>query len=355
MKIDFLPISNDDFEFSDLFEKTSASEGCVEHPLNYPFKNITFFFENLKSLECLHIDERRIAPDNFGKFKNIFLRGDYFYLIAYHYFINVKDYSFEQKSEGIMRILDHGSYKNISFFELLYNALQAEKNKSQTLLRHEYTITKSRFNYINSLTKLLLTDFERLDIAVRKNENVFAKYGMIIREVYVEIFKDFHANFIDYLTNENFQKISDTAYPSKKEVQSFRFAKRKNWKKVDNLDARNMVLNRMLSELKNEGFVSENTTFEQLNDLFNNKRRELPKIVWHKSLTALHTFYHVLKENKIVEDAENKHWKILADFFILGDSDINFKELANKKRSTDLHIVNCLEDFLHFISQELYA
>lgn len=37
-------------------------------------------------------------------FKNIFMRGDYFYLIAYHYFLNVGNYDYDDKSEGMMKI-----------------------------------------------------------------------------------------------------------------------------------------------------------------------------------------------------------------------------------------------------------
>ncbi|MGC4128696.1 MAG: hypothetical protein QM564_03885 [Bergeyella sp.] len=355
MNIDFLPINSLDFEFSSIFEESFSFENPNLKDAIYPFKEIKYFFLQKKKLTGLNLDETRITDDNFEKFKNIFLRGDYFYLIAFHYFLNIHDYSFEAKSEGIMRVQVDGSYKNISFFQELYNALQKTKNDSQTLLRHEYTIVRHKYKYINNLSEFLLNDFEELDKAIRKERNVFAKYGNVIKEVYIEIFRDFYSNFIDYLSNENFEKIKNIVYPSKKEVQSFRFAVRKNWKNLSDMEARRMVIDSIHKNLKNEGFVSDITTYEQIDDLFNNKRREFNKIIWLKSLTALKTLYTVMQENKIIEDAEGKHWKILADYFLLGDSDIDFKELGNKKKSTDFKTNQDLESVFYFLINQIRA
>ena len=355
MIIDFLPINNLDFEFSSLFEESFNMKISDLKAINYPFKEIKYFFLQRKNLVVLNLDETRITNENFEKFKNIFLRGDYFYLIAFHYFLNIQDYSFEAKSEGIMRLQIDGSYKNISFFQELYNALQKVKNESQVLLRHEYTIVRHKYKYINNLSEFLLNDFEELDKAVRKERNVFSKYGNVIKEIYIEIFRDFYSNFTDYLSNENFEKIKSIVYPSKKEVQSFKFAPQKRWRNLSNIDARMMAIDSIHKNLIDKNFVSDLTTYEQIDDLFNNKRREFNKIIWKKDLTSLRTFYNVMQENKIIESTDDKHWKILADYFVLRDSDIDFKELGSKKKSTNFKINQELKSVFYFMSNEIIA
>src|SRR5690606_21925934 len=142
-----------------------------------------------------------------------------------------------------------------------------------------------------------LKDYDDLQKAVRKDQNVFSKYGVIINEVYIEIFRDFNANFVDYLSDNYFGQIKNLVYPSKKEVQSFRFAVRKNWKNINNQDARKMVLERMHQDLKNLDYIDAGTKLEQIVDLFSNRRRQHEKIIWKRTLTELATFYKLIEEH----------------------------------------------------------
>jgi hypothetical protein len=352
--INFLPVIYDDFDFSPLFVHYSTEDIYNSNDVKfteYPFSRFRYFFWEKKRLPAfLQIDEFRI--ERFDMFKNIFTRGDYFYLVAYHYFINVKDYGFEYKVEGRMRIEDKGSLKTISFFEPLYNALIEEKNRCQILLRHEYILLKNKHSYINKLTQLLIDDYYDLDDAIRREKNVFAKYGIVIKEVYLQIFRDFYSNFVDYLSNENFELLKKLVYPSKKEVQSFKLAKRSNYKNLMDMDARFLIISSIQKSLIDNGFISDNTTYEQIDDLFNNKRRELHKIIWLKNVTALHTFYKIMEEDKIIQDSEGEHWKILSDYFILTkDSEITKEELKGKKRSTNLNMVDELRDTFSFLKK----
>lgn len=348
--INFLPIDNQDFEFSNLFQHY-AEDFKIEFNGNYPFFRFRYFFLNRENLpiQTLKINEREI--EQFDMFKNIFIRGDYFYLIAYHYFINVKEYEFDYKVEGKMKVEDQdGEIKTISFFEPLYNALIKEKNNSQTLLRHEYILSKNKHSYINKLTELLFKDYHQLDDAIRKENNHFSKYGIAVKEVYLEIFKDFYSNFVDYLSTENFENLKTLVYPSKKEVQSFKLATRKNYRNLNDMDARRQIIESIQKSLIDRGFISEITTYEQVNDLFNNKRRELPKIVWLKDITALATFYKIMEEDKIVQDSEGEHWKILSDYFILKkDSEISRAELKSKKKSTNFKLIEGLKNVFNFL------
>ncbi|MDC8104777.1 hypothetical protein MTQ00_09510 [Chryseobacterium sp. B21-037] len=343
--IDFLPIQDDDFTFSSLFQNYEEGHTDTTEFGMYPFFRLRYFFLDKKSLPImtLKIDEEKI--ENFDMFRNIFIRGDYFYLIAYHYFINIKEYEFEYKVEGRMKIADkNGELKTISFFEPLYNALIDEKIKSQKLLRHEYIVSKNKYLYINKLTEILFNDYYDLDDAIRKEKNVFAKYGMAVKEVYLEVFRDFYSNFVDYLTTENFEDLKKLVYPSKKEVQSFRFAPRKTYRNLKDMEARTKIVESIKQNLIEKGFISKITTFEQVYDLFDNKRRELPKILWEKDITSLATFYKIMEDDKIIQDAEGEHWKILADYFILkNNSEISREELKSKKKSTNFKILTDLE------------
>lgn len=339
--IEFIPVLNDNFSFSPLFQNYQDGFNDTEDFGAYPFFALKYFFFNKENLprESLKINEAEI--ERYDLFKKIFERGDYFYLIAYHYFIHVKDYSFEYKEEGRMQIRnENGILKDISFFEPLYYALKKEKEKSQTLLRHEYILSNNKHLYINKLTELLFKDYYDLDDAIRKEKNVFAKYGITIKEVYLEIFRDFYSNFVDYLTSENFEVLKKLVYPSKKEVQSFRLATRKTYKNLKNLEAKTKIIESVKQNLIGKGFISGITTFEQVYDLFDNKRRELPKIIWLKDITSLATFYKIMEDDKIIQDAEGEHWKILADYFILkNDSEISREELKSKKKSTNFKIL----------------
>lgn len=343
--IDFLPIQDEDFAFSSLFQNYEEGHTDATDFGMYPFFRLRYFFLDRERLpiRTLKIDEEKI--ERFDMFKNIFMRGDYFYLIAYHYFIHVKEYEFEYKVEGKMRIEDKkGELKIVSFFEPLYNALTAEKVKSQKLLRHEYIVSKNKYLYINKLTEILFSDYFDLDDAIRKEKNVFAKYGMAVKEVYLEVFRDFYSNFVDYLTTENFEALKKLVYPSKKEGQSFKFAPRKTYKNLKDMEARTKIVESIKQNLIEKGFISKITTFEQVYDLFDNKRRELPKILWEKDITSLATFYKIMEDDKIIQDSEGEHWKILADYFILKNhSEISREELKNKKKSTNFKILADLE------------
>ncbi|MDE5480472.1 hypothetical protein KRE28_01410 [Elizabethkingia meningoseptica] len=349
--IDFLPPNEEDFTFTPLYYECFDDKADF-NIARYPFSYLRYFFCNKESLPILtlQIDETKI--ERFDMFKNIFMRGDYFYLIAYHYFLNVGNYDYDDKSEGMMKIKNENgeTIKTISYFEPLYQALQGEKNKAKTLLRHEYILSKNKYAYINKLIQLLFKDYNDLDDAIRKEKNVFAKYGITVKEVYLEIFRDFYSNFVDYLSKENFDTLKKFVYPSKKEVQSFRFAKRKTYRNLKDMTAREMIINSIHTNLINTGFISDKTTYEQIDDLFNNKRRELSKIVWLKNVTALFTFYKIMEADKIVEGTEDEHWKILADYFILeNDSEISREELKTKKMSTNYNLINELRSIFDLL------
>lgn len=351
--IEFIPVRDNHFSFSALFQ--NYQDGIIDSTNFglYPFFTLKYFFLNKASLprEKLQIDEEKI--ERFDMFQKIFKRGDYFYLIAYNYFIHVKEYNFEYKEEGRMQIQnENGILKHISFFEPLYKALKKEKEKSQTLLRHEYILSKNKHLYINKLTELLFTDYSELDESIRKEKNVFAKYGITVKEVYLEIFRDFYSNFPDYLTVENFNSLKNLVYPSKKEVQSFKLAKRKNYQNLKSTEARTKIIESIKENLIKKGFVHELTTFEQINDLFDNKRRELPKIIWLRDITALTTFYKVMEKDEIIQDSEGEHWKILSDYFILEkDSEISREELKTKKKSAKTKTLEDLESVFDLLKK----
>ena len=351
--IDFIPNTEEDFEFSNLFESFSTP-GIKDYSIqNYPFSNICYFYLEREKLpiEELQIDERKI--EQFDIFKNIFIRGDFFYLIAYHYFLNVTYYQFDSKNEGkiVMKGLN-GNNKTISFFHPLYQALSKEREKSKVLLRHEYILSENKFGYINKLIELLFENYRDLDECIRKEKNVFSKFGITIKEVYLEIFKDFYSNFIDYLSNENFETLKTLVYPSKKEVQSFKLATRKNYRNLNDKEARLRIIGAVHESLMVKEFVSPDTTFEQIDDLFNNKRRELQKIIWLKNVTALATFYKIMEEDKIVQNSEGKHWKILSDYFILKKgSEISREELKIKKISTNIIMIEELRNVFYMLKR----
>ncbi|WP_223605795.1 hypothetical protein [Chryseobacterium sp. OSA05B] len=349
--IDFLPVLDNDFDFSPLFQHfEEGNKNEVEFGV-YPFSKFRYFFWDKESLRPrgLNIDETKI--EDFDMFKNIFIRGDYFYLIAYHYFINVKEYEFEYKVEGKMRIEgEDGELKMVSFFEPLYNALLKEKIKSQTLLRHEYILSKNKFNYINKLTELLLSDYNDLDDAIRREKNVFSKYGITVKEIYLDIFRDFYSNFVDYLSKDNFNALKKLVYPSKKEIQSFQIENRPNFKKGLTDEARKVVINSIKNSLIGNGFISNITTYEQVDDLFNNRRRERDKIIWLKTPSLLRSFYKVLNDKNIISSTNNTHWKILSDFFIYKDNaEVNSDKLKDLKYSTNqLDVLNIENSFRIF-------
>lgn len=344
--IKFLPNENQDFDFSNLLQHYEEGfEG--EFSGMYPFFRLKYFFLGRANLPImtLNIDEEKI--ERFDMFRNIFIRGDYFYLIAYHYFINVKEYEFEYKVEGKMRIVGKdGELKMVSFFEPLYDALLNEKTKSQTLLRHEYILSKNKFKYINKLTELLLSDYNNLDDAIRKEKNVFSKYGIAVKEVYLDIFRDFYSNFVDYLSKDNFNALKKLVYPSKKEIQSFQIENRPNFKKGLTDEAREYVINSIKNSLIENGFIANVTTYEQIDDLFNNRRRERDKIIWLKTPSLLKSFYKVLSDKNIITSTNNTHWRILSDFFTYqNNAEVNSDKLKDLKYSTNqldvLNLENC--------------
>ncbi|OWK73110.1 hypothetical protein CBW16_10120 [Flavobacteriaceae bacterium JJC] len=336
--INFLPFSPS-FGFSDLYNKFSGDFPASEIK-TYPFANLRLFFETKNNLPAyLKLDETKIG--DFENFKEIFLRGDNFYLIAYKYFEPNQLYSFDHKLKGILILRPTGAGKNlkiISYFDAVYSALQKEFEYGQSLLRQEYVLIERRFQYINRLTEFLLSDYDDLQTAIRKNQNIFAKYGVIISEVYINVFRNFYSNFVDYLSDENFTAIKNLVYPSKKEVQSFRFAVRINFKHVNSIEAKELVVLSFYNGLRDMGFIAESTVFEQLYDLFDNRRREKEKIIWIKDATSLHSFYKLLEDEKIIEDSENKHWKILADYFKIGETDIEAAELKKLKGTTSAKV-----------------
>lgn len=360
--INFIPnYQDDDFNFSALFDHYSQERTEQIDFGSYPFYRLKYFFLNRKALPSISLEIDETKMDNWNSFKNIFNRDDYFYLIAYHYFLNLKFYEFKDyfyKIEGRMRVEneENNTHKIVSFFTLLYDAINKEKENAQSILRHEYIVINNRFNYINRLTTLLFRDYYELENAIRIEKNHFAKYGLVIKEVYIEIFRNFFSNYVDYLSTENFEKLKNVVYPSKKEIQSFKFARRKNWKNIQDKDARKMIINDILKNLMRFGYLSYETTFEQLDDFFSNKRRELPKMVWLKSdYTSLFTFYKIMEENKIIESADNLHWKIIADYFRLGDAEIDFRELSTKKRSTKVQVNIELKEAFNFLLKVIVA
>lgn len=351
--IDFLPIQDDDFTFSSLFQNYEEGHTDATDFGMYPFFRLRYFFLDRERLpkRTLKIDEEKI--ERFDMFKNIFIRGDYFYLIAYHYFLNVKEYEFEYKVEGKMRVQsEDGELKMVSFFEPLYNALLKEKKKSQTLLRHEYILSKNKFNYINKLTELLLSDYNDLDDAIRKEKNVFSKYGIAVKEIYLDIFRDFYSNFVDYLSKDNFNALKKLVYPSKKEIQSFQIENRPNFKKGLTDEAREVVINSIKNSLIENCFIANVTTYEQIDDLFNNRRRERDKIIWLKTPSLLKSFYKVLNDKNIITSTSNTHWKILSDFFTYqNNAEVNSDKLKDLKYSTNQLDILTLENCFRILDE----
>lgn len=345
--IRFLPFRQENFSFSDLYRKleTTLIEKDANQTLNvrdYPFSRIRFFFYRKIWLP----DSLRLTKDKivrFDMFQNIYERGDYFYLIAYHYFITDTNYNFTNKVEGIMTvpvIQQDGRTRKISFFNELYSALSLERKESQNQVRQEYILSKNKFDYINTLVELLFRDFNDLEDASKIEKNHFAKYGIIIREIYIEIFKDFHSNYLDFLSDANFKKLLEITFPSKKEEMSFQFKNRPNFKNGLTPEAKKVVIETILYELIKFEFVSTETSFSQINDLFSNRRREQPKIVWLRNVTELKSLYKTLKDNDFILPTNNKHWKIISDFFIFQNgAEVTYNKLKSNHYSNKLEAI----------------
>ncbi|PSD43645.1 hypothetical protein C7E23_15315 [Elizabethkingia anophelis] len=59
-----------------------------------------------------------------------------------------------------------------------------------------------------------------------------------------------------------------------------------------------------------------------------------------------------MEEDKIVEDTDDMHWKILADYFVLeNDSEISREELKSKKISTNFKMINGLRSVFDFLKE----
>lgn len=344
IKFPFIPSFDRNFEFSDLYEYLKNNDPRIEI-INYPFHKIKFFYLNRTALNStkLKINETRI--DRLDMFKNISKEDKYFYFIAYHYFINVKNYDFHEKSEGRMTVKNEkGEYIKISFFEVLYQNLFLEKQKAKTLLRHEFILINQKFLYINQLITTLFYDYNRLLTVMFVETNVFAKYGLVVKEMYIEIFKDFHSNYIDYLSEENFKKLLNIIFPIKKEELSFQLKNQKNFKNGLTPLAREILIKSIRDNLVRFGFVDSITTFKQIDNLFGNRRREDDKIVWLKTPSHLKYLYSYLSEKQIIVPAKNKHWKIISDYFILkNNAEINSEKLKNIKKTTNISDILLIE------------
>lgn len=352
--INFLPLKHNNYSLSEFYRK--IENGFFGNSFDYPFSRLRYFYLNRSSLserynsqntflEYLSLDETKIV--RFDMFKNIFLRGDYFYLIAYHYFLNDTNYNFINKKEGIMTIPhpnDRDKTKNISFFKELYDQLKREMDIEKSSLRQEFVLTEYKFEYANILVEYLFRDYFEFENATLKETNQFVKYSFIIKEIYIEIFKYIHSNFIDYLSDSNFKKLLNIVYPSKKEELSFQFKNQRNFRNGLTKEAREEVINSILTNLINYGFIPDNTSYQQIDDLFNNRRRERNKIIWLRNLTELKTLYKVLNDNNYILPSKNRHWKILSDYFILkNDINIEPKDLQEIKFSKKITSIMALE------------
>ena len=133
-------------------------------------------------------------------------------------------------------------------------------------------------------------------------------------------------------------------YPSKKEELSFQFKNQRNFKNGLTKEAREKVIHSILTNLIDFGFISDNTSYQQIDDLFNNRRRERNKIIWLRNLTELKTLYKVLNDNNYILPSKNRHWKILSDYFILkNDINVESKDLQEIKFSKKITSIMGLE------------
>src|SRR5690606_21464291 len=111
--IQFLPPPAS-FTFTDLYIDVSPDYPARDVK-TYPFHSIRYFFDSRTKLpESLALDETSI--EHFGHFKEIFMRDDNFYLIAYKYFKPEQIYSFEEKVRGIILVKRTGKNPELVSF-----------------------------------------------------------------------------------------------------------------------------------------------------------------------------------------------------------------------------------------------
>ena len=349
------PQSNNDFKFSDLFSKIE-NKIYDDLPTDYPFSMVKHYFQkrseliNLKCHRWNYFKEEQWGEHIFNMFKPIFNRNDNFYLIAYRYFDSLtgKRYDYYDKKRFIINSEKVAERKTSSFFEDIYISIEKIYKDSKTQFRHEYILTQNRFRYINKLIECLIEDFSDLQKNIKENANVFAKMGLMIKEIYIEIFKDLFANYNSEISQENFKYLKRLLFPDKRELLSFQFVQELN------SFQRDKVIKTILKKLKYGGLIAQSTTYEQIDELFSYKRRDCEKIKWIGFIGDLFTFYKILEKNNIVQDSNDEHWFIMAEFFEDKNSNNYLPEdIKTKKLIKNKFKLECMElAFGYFIEQE---
>ena len=349
------PQSNNDFRFSDLFSKIE-NKIYDDLPTDYPFSRLKCYFQKRSELVSSkwygenYFKEEQWDERIFNMFRPIFNRNDNFYLIAYRYFDSLtgKRYDYYDKKRFIINSEKVAERKTSSFFEDIYISIEKIYKDSKTQFRHEYILTQNRFRYINKLIECLIEDFSDLQKNIKENANVFAKMGLMIKEIYIEIFKDLFANYNSEISQENFKYLKRLLFPDKKELLSFQFVKELS------LLERDKVIKTILKKLKYGGLIAQSTTYEQIDELFSYKRRDCEKIKWIGFIGDLFTFYKILEKNNIVQDSNDEHWFIMAEFFEDKNSNNYLPEdIKTKKLIKNKFKLECMElAFGYFIEQE---
>lgn len=331
---EIFPYGEEDFSFTDLY---IWSGKATEQIKTYPFSNLKQYFTKKSQYGISSLNDEYCK--NFKEFQPIINRNDYFYYIAHTYFHSLGIYKYSAKKDlKILKVNKNGEIEMKSFFAEINNKIKIVYNESIVQFRHEYIICNDKSRYVNRLLLLIILDFEMLNDALRKDENVFTRFGYLIKEQYINFLEFLYTRFNDFISDDNFITVKAIIYPSEKVYRSFAF------KKFLTPEARDVVIKSIYDKLSEYGYIHTSTKLEQIDDLFKNKRRTFTKIIWTENLTTLFTFVKIMLNNNLVEDCHNNHWKIVCDYFVLtNDSDFSVDEIKSKKLSTNFQVRTNIE------------
>lgn len=195
-----------------------------------------------------------------------------------------------------------------------------------TLLKHKNVL------YLNQVVDFIYNYYE---MSLLKND--------ILTNLIIGVFELFcKPPYTNYLNNRNRKRLSKW-YEVKEPIKSFTLKIMPEDKWFSNQYSSNNIRG-----FKNS-LISTDTSFNSFKALFDGKYLE-NKINWIDKKSSLCYFIKQLIASKLIVNPRNKHWEIVAEFFLINGEPIKQSELLNQKVTTNKDKIRRIDSFIHSLS-----
>jgi hypothetical protein len=221
--------------------------------------------------------------------------------------------------------------ENTSFLSFFSNYLKSIIDLYIGYFKNELFNVGDEFGYFDKIVTELINDFIHLEKLLYADDSYFLPIIREFRLQYSNLLKWIFTDFSFYLTKENKSEIEKLIFP-RENIKTFTIIE-----KSFNI---NHYAN-IVGQLKEDGFVAENTKGKDLKDVFSGTRNVNGIINWTKGIGTLNKFIELLKQERVIEEANV--WEISSRYFYVRGKKISTKQLRDATPSKDNNTIGKLK------------